>query len=513
MGGRPAEPILGEDAALLASPTVYFPRDQGELLEALRRPLELWRIFLHPSQRRIAYRPVFNGPARVTGGAGTGKTVVAVHRAHYLAGRLPAGPDCPILLTTFGRTLADNLAANLESLAGPGGGTRVDVGTVDALAHRVVQQAEGRDPGILTDNAAINRWWHDVASGPSGWAARLSGAALRQEWEQVILAQNLRSEAAYLAAVRSGRGRRLTRPQRAAVWPAVEDFVGRLRTAGLRTFHQLAEDAAGYLQGAPAGDLYAHVIVDEAQDLHPAQWRLLRAAVPPGPNDLFLVGDAHQRIYDHRVSLSRLGIDIRGRSSRLTLNYRTTEEILWWCVGLLRGVAIDDLDAGTDTLAGYRSAYRGSVPPRLAGHPTRDAELADLVRVVSGWIQSGTDPATIGVATRLRRTAQAALAALRDAGIPVHDLERSGPAGVEVGTIHRMKGLEFVAFAVVDVSAAAVPARWAVTLEADDPKAHELDLLRERCLLYVACTRAREYLNVSWSGRPSPFIAHLTGHG
>jgi superfamily I DNA/RNA helicase len=290
----------------------------------------------------------------------------------------------------------------------------------------------------------------------------------------------------------------------------VDGSAAALTVRGERTFYQLADDAVRYLAQAPTSDLYAHVIVDEAQDLHPVQWRLLRAAVPDGPNDLFLVGDAHQRIYDHRVSLSSMGIDVRGRSFRLMLNYRTTEEILRWCIGLLRGTRVDDLDAGTESMAGYRSAFHGSAPPLLAGHANGGEEMTKLARVVRGWIDAGFAPSTIGVAARFRKTAQAALGALRDSGIPVHDLERAGSGGVEVGTMHRMKGLEYRAVAVIDVSAASIPARWNVTPETDDPKAYEQDLLRERCLLYVACTRARELLYVSWSGRPSPFIAHLT---
>ncbi len=490
--------------ALLASPSVFFPRGASELQEALNRPLDLWRIFLHPSQRRIAYRETYSGPVRVTGGAGTGKTVVAVHRAHYLAGRLPAGSTRPVLVTTFVRTLADNLRSSLGSLAGSYGYGNIEVTTVDALARRIVRQAEGREPKVLADNDRIAMLW-DVAA--AGLLAPLTGAALRQEWEQVILAQGLRSEAEYLGAPRPGRGLRLTRAQRLMVWQALGRFLENREKTGERTFYQLADDAARYLSQAPTAELFAHVIVDEAQDLHPVQWRLLRAAVPDGPNDLFVVGDAHQRIYDHRVSLSSLGINVRGRSHRLNLNYRTTEEILRWAVGLLRGQMVDDMDAGVDTLDGYRSAFRGSAPPVLTGYASHDAEMEGLVVTVRGWIDRGVDPAAIGVAARMKKSVLAAISTLRDAGLDACDLERKSRGGVEVGTMHRMKGLEYRAMAVIDVSAASVPLRWAVTPVDADPKAHEQDTLRERCLLYVACTRARELLTVSWSGHASPFLS------
>lgn len=496
---------------LLGSPTVFIPRGARELQEALDHPLEKWRIFLHPYQRQIAYRDRYTGSVRVTGGAGTGKTVVALHRAHHLARRLPADARRPVLLTTFVRTLADQLRANLASLdavTGVDTTGRIEVTTIDALAMRIVTEVEGAQPAVIRDDSKINQLWADAAQSV-GATPPLTPAMLRQEWEQVILARGVQSKADYLTVTRQGRTLRLTTAQRAQVWAATEHFLAALAKTGDRTFYQVADAASRYAAKLPSNELYRHVVVDEAQDLHPVQWRLLRAIVPPGPDDLFIVGDAHQRIYDHRVALTTLGINVRGRSYRLRLNYRTTEEILTWAVSLLHGREVDDMDAGVDSLEGYRSAFRGTQPPKLRGYPDRDAELTGLVSTVRGWIAGGIDPSAIGVAARTNKAVDAALAALKGAGISASALHWKIKRGVEVGTMHRMKGLEYRAVAVIDVSDGTVPGPYAVTPATEDAAAHAADTLRELCLLYVACTRAREYLSVSWSGEPSPFIKAL----
>src|SRR5690606_20333066 len=111
------------------------------------------------------------------------------------------------------------------------------------------------------------------------------------------------------------------------------------------THTQAAAEAARLLDGSGEAR-YRHAIVDEAQDLHAAHWRLLRALVPAGTDDLFIVGDAHQRIYGRPLVLSRYGIETRGRSRRLTVNYRTSREILTWCSAVMQGASVDDLEGG-----------------------------------------------------------------------------------------------------------------------------------------------------------------------
>jgi hypothetical protein len=322
----PAEPVDQADlvSAMERTPgQVTFVTGQEELQRILADPFAAWRTFLHPSQRKIAYRKTYSGPAQVTGGAGTGKTVTALHRAAFLAGQAdqqaapgsPAQPEPPILLTTFTRNLAEALDAQLGLLISDASVRgRIEIINVDRLAYRIVQQARGK--AAVADAQHLRYRWAEAAAdaGLTGQAAdgpALTPSFLQHEWEQVILAQDLQTERAYLTCLRTGRGRPLSKTQRSRVWQAAGHVTAGLRAARQSTHIQLANEATHLLREAGRA-LYRHVIVDEAQDLHPAQWRLLRAAAPPGPDDLFISADPHQRIYDNRVSLASLGIGVRG---------------------------------------------------------------------------------------------------------------------------------------------------------------------------------------------------------
>ena len=466
----------------------------------LGRPFAAWRTFLHPDQRQIAYRPSYSGPAQVTGGPGTGKTVTVLHRAAFLAARAAPG-DPQILLTTFNGNLADALSAQLDLLI-PDGAVRrrIDVLNVDRLAYGIVRQVRGHP--VIADERVLRARWSAAAA----QAGRpFTPAFLRTEWEQVILARDLWTEQAYLDCPRAGRGRPLTRAQRGLVWRAVQRVATELALAGESTHLQLANEAARLLaqDGAPR---YRHILVDEAQDLHLAQWRLLRAAAAAGPDDLFIAADPHQRVYRNRVSLAGLQISVRGRSRRLSLNYRTTQEILAWAVPLLGTSPVTGLDGEVDSLLGYRSPTRGQ-RPQLTVAATRAAEFTTLAERIRSWLSTGIEPQAIGVAARSATLAREAREALRAAGIMTVPLRGPGdPLAVRVGTMHAMKGLEFQAVAVIGVEAGLVPDPAAVTPAAEDAVTHALDLQRERCILFAACTRARDHLLVSATGTASPFL-------
>lgn len=262
------------------------------------------------------------------------------------------------------------------------------------------------------------------------------------------------------------------------------------------------------------GPAYRHVVVDEAQDLHPAQWRVLRGAVAAGPDDLFLTGDPHQRIYDSRVTLGSLGVQTAGRSFRLRVNYRSTEEILAWSAQLLAPVTVEAMDGeGNDSLTGYRSLLHGR-RPEAVGCTSQQEEVSALAKGIQEWIADGDAPAEMRVCARFNLTLAKAADHLRAAGIPVTRVKGQippGADGVRLATMHAMKGLEFRAVAVLGVSAGVVPFDREITPAEVDPLQHEGDMLRERCLLFVACTRAREALRVSWSGEASEFIPVTAG--
>jgi hypothetical protein len=486
---------------------VAFVSGIDELRDILDRPFTAWRIFLHPRQRRLATELRFSGPAQVTGGAGTGKTVTALHRAVHLAGQSAAAGESgqpSVLLTSFTRNLVESLDAQLSALTGDAMiRSRIETVNVDRLAYRIVRQARGRNPA-LADHRLLHQLW-TAAAHASGMS--VTGAFLQHEWEHVILAQDLSCEQDYLACDRAGRGIPLGKTQRALAWRAIHQVTADLDRMGRATHLQLAQEAAHLLRQS-GEHRYQHVIVDEAQDLHPAQWRLLRAAVAAGPDDMFIVGDPHQRIYDNRVSLTRLGIEIRGRSQRLTLSYRTTQEILSWAVPLLGRDPVSGLDDQVDSLTGYRSPSHGR-RPEVRGAATRADELGFLAERIQGWLGAGIEPHAIGVAARSSQLARQASEALQAAGVPAVSLgSTSRTDAVRVGTMHGMKGLEFRAVAAIGVEEGAIPAPSAVTPVSEDPVEHAQGMLRERCVLFVACTRARDYLHVSYTGGPSPFLPH-----
>lgn len=486
-----------------------------ELERILTEDLTRWRVFLHPAQRRYAYHPGFNGPAQVTGGPGTGKTVVALHRVRHLL--RTGGEGDRILLTTFTNAMAASLRDSLALLLGERDARlldRVEVTTVDSLASRVVREARGKTPKPLVAGAEKSAWKRALNGEDVPWSEQF----LAQEFRHVVLAQGLRTPEEYLRCRRLGRGTPVGRVQRARLWRIMERFTADAASRGTATYTQICDQAARIL--ADTGPRYRHVVVDEAQDLHPAQWRVLRACVAEASDDLFVVGDPHQRIYDSRVSLRSLGIDVRGRAARLRLNYRSTEEILRWSASLLEGQEVgllgedDEEDGARDSLRGYRSELHGRVPA-AHGYGSQDEELRGLVEQVRRWIdEDGVKPAEVAVCARFNTVVDAVIARLRREGIAaVAVKDDPGPAvsGVRVATMHAMKGLEFRCVAVAGVNAGVLPFAPQVTPAEVDPVQHRSDLLAEHCLLFVACTRAREALSISWHGERSPLLDPIVG--
>lgn len=466
-----------------------------ELEKLLRPPFSLWRIFLHPMQRRIAYHDPYPGSVMITGGAGTGKTVTALHRAAHLAGPYDSG--APILLTTYSPPLTAELARQLDQLVeNAEDRDRIKAITIGQLASWVVTDRCGSRPVELTPS--------DLVSLANTVHPDYAGEFLVDEWEQVLLAQDINTLEAYLAAARAGRGQALPRSDRTSVWAAIEALRAQLSDLGRWSSLQVADEAARILRSEDGPAVYQHIIVDEAQDLHPVQWRLLRAAVRPAEDDLFLVADPHQRIWQHRVPMKNIGINIVGRTRRLTVSYRTTQEILTWAVRVLGLVSEEDLDGWPDSRDGYESPMHGR-RPIVRRFTEWSEERTAVVAQVRAWLADGVEPGAIAVAARVNAKSKDVASALRSAGV---EIEAPGPSGdrVQVGTMHSMKGLEFQCVAVVGVQDKLVPYEPAIVPLEVDRVAHLERMQRERCVLYVACTRARDRLYVSYSGAPSPFL-------
>ncbi|MEV8446679.1 UvrD-helicase domain-containing protein [Streptomyces parvus] len=532
------EPVDPDDfAAAARRPATVVTTTDEDLRGALESgDFGRWKSFLHPTQARLVERR-YNGPARVGGGPGTGKTVVALHRVRHLVRRLPPGHDKPVLLTTYNKNLAADLRSRLLELGGEELLGRVDVSHVDQLALRVVREAEpGNGKQAIDDGQAVREWRALLDEmGEDTWDPEF----LHEEWTQVILGQAVGSRTDYFRARRAGRGKSIGRGERAEIWQLTERFTQRLDRLGRQTWDQVAERAARlemgreqrirniarqreeaggldniHLQEASGGRLrhrYRHIVVDEAQDLRPAHWKMLRAMAPPTPDDLFLVGDTHQRIYKNQVTLGSLGVNIRGRSAKLTLSYRTTRQILRSALGVLGETTYDDLDGGTETLAGFRSVLSGGHP---AGHafPDWEAEREGVAALITEW-DAEPDTAVpherIAVCVPTNQMATELAYTLKLHGIDAVEIRSdgpNGPTGVHVGTMFRFKGLEYQRMIIAGVADGLVPREDVDRLREREPARYRREMQRTRSLLFVAATRARDTVDVFWHGRPSPFL-------
>lgn len=529
---RPAEPAKTDDQAVLEAmqqpaARMQFAFVHGEDDEELRRIVEggdiaAWRVFLHPEQQSLVER-TFHGPGRVSGGAGTGKTVVLLHRARRLARE---NPGARTLLSTFTRTLADNLQRDLDRLdpdvprATSPGEPGVGVFGVDQLAAAVRTQA-----GLTAfDDAALQVLGSPIGSARPA-AGQLDETAWREaiddhidslgpdlasvsfftaEYEQVVLPQRIVTRDDYRKATRAGRRVPLDRRRRDAVWLVIESYRRASRMFDRVTYGEIAAVAARWLQSS-GKTLADHVLVDEGQDLRPAQWLLLRALVAPGDDDLFIAEDSHQRIYGQHVALSRLGIGIVGRSRRLKLNYRTTAQNLRYALAVLTGGSYFDSSDDPDSIAGYRSAFTGPEPAALPSE-TMEEQFDGVAALVQEWIETDrVQPESIAVLVRTTKTAEDVVRQLQARGLDVDLGSRSGKhSRPQVLTMHASKGLEFSRVVLFDISAKAVPNSWWIDREAMSDR--EDALLRERSLLYVAASRARDQLAVSWVEAPSQLL-------
>lgn len=483
--------------------TTYEGENEDELRAVLEGDFAKWRVWLHPLQRKLAQHKGWNGPYRVTGGAGTGKTVTAIHRARFLARQLDAESSTQkVLFTTFTKNLARTIESQLKQLAGPKIVDRVDALNIDSLARRIVTASDARRKAVSSvkfvaaDADEVRELWSSAALVAVG---RWDPAFLADEWSQVVLGNALVDEAGYLRVTRSGRSQRLTRPQRADVWQVIEQFERLMRSQGLMTFTQLAAQAAAMLGADPSlrDQLgYRHAVIDEAQDLHPAHWKLLRALIAPNTDDLFIVGDAHQRIYGRPAPLSRYGIETRGRSRRLTINYRTSKEILQWCLTVVDN-DVDDLDLATDTLAGARSVFGGPDPEahKFKTLPDEDKGVAELV---NAWIGEGIAASDIAVFAFDNKAVGEIAESLASSGIDSvivtdrSDEDKLGDA-VRVMTMHRAKGLEFRAVILARLGNESFPPYYVQKMTGSE---RELEERKLQNVLYVAGSRARERLAV-----------------
>lgn len=481
--------------------------DELELQAMLNAPLQKWRVFLHPSQRKLI-TGIKNGAVRVLGGAGTGKTVVAMHRAKWLANQL-AGENKKILFTTFTRNLATDIENNLRSICSPETMKRIEVINLDKWVSQYLNKRK-YSFGLLFDFDDRKKLWEkalDVM--PS--ELNLPEAFYRDEWDKVIQPQSIETLDEYKRASRIGRGTSLKRAERIKVWKVFDEYRSLLNRNKLKEVDDAYRDVAGLLANEANQLPYAGVVVDEAQDMSTQAFNVLRQIIPEGPNDLFIVGDGHQRIYGrNKVVLSHCGINIRGRAKKLRINYRTTEEIRASAVNLLTGLPVDDLDGELDNNDGYKSLTHGN-PPQIECFKDAVEQADFVVRYLKDIQDRGHLPiGNICIVARITRELVAIESALLAAGVgfervKANSSDQGATDEVRTATMHRVKGLEFDQMIIASVNEGIVPLSYAVLGKGDKVEARQADL-EERALLYVAMTRAMRHVVISSYGEPSPYL-------
>ena len=477
-----------------------------ELQSIFNAPLDRWRVFLHPSQRRLAMG-IKNGPVRVLGGAGTGKTVVAMHRAKWLAQHVASDTKKKVLFTTFTKNLAVDIRKNLESICSPDLMARIEVVNLDRWVQSFLRK-QNYDYDVLYDNKVSQRYW-DQSMGEKPADINLSGQFFQEEWSHVIQPQGVQSLEQYKKASRIGRGTRLNREQRAKIWPVFEEYRSQLQRNRQKEVDDLYRDAAQFIQTQQLEMPYCSVVVDEAQDMGSQAFKFIRTIVPESKNDLFIVGDGHQRIYGrNRVVLSKCGINIRGRSRKLKINYRTTDEIRKWATALMEGVSVDDLDGGLDEPKLYKSLIHGDYP--IHEQVSDASAQADLIQQIA---EKGEFPrGNICVVARTKPELDRIESLLIDRGIATRRIKPSEATDsdqqdcINLATVHRVKGLEFDQVILASANDGLIPLSYALSGKADRVSLRQAEN-EERSLVYVALTRARKSAIVVGYGKASTFFS------
>ena len=476
--------------------------DVDELARALDYPWEKWTTFLHPAQRELVERH-FAGPARICGSAGTGKTIVALHRAVHLA---RANPEARILLTTSSDALANALRPKLIRLIGttPRLAEQIEVDALDTVAVRLYQRTLGR--AEISPPAVVRTIVGDAAR--DSLDNKFSVDFLLTEWDEVVDAWQIASWEAYRDVARLGRKTRLPEKQRQALWTTFEHARTALDAKGLTTRAGLYSRLAAHYAGRDRSP-YDSIVVDEAQDLSVPQLRFIAALAAGRPDGVFFAGDLGQRIFQLPFSWRSLGVDIRGRSGTLRVNYRTSHQIRKQADRLL-GAEVTDVDGNVEDRTGTVSAFNGP-PPVVRTLDTEDEEIEAVGQWLAARVSEGARPEEIGVFVRSPAELPRAQAAANAAELPFTLLDedlRTVRGHVAIATMHLSKGLEFRAVAVMACDDEVLPLQSRIEAITDDADLEEV-YDTERHLLYVACTRARDHLLVTGVRPASEFLGDL----
>lgn len=473
-----------------------------EFTRALEYPWDKWSIFLHPVQREFIEKD-YAGPARVAGSAGTGKTIVALHRAAYLA---RTNTDACVLLATFSETLANALRRKLRRLISnePRLGERIDVHAIDSIGIRLYQTRFG-EPKLAT-RKDISKFLKEAADETPGH--KFSQRFLATEWDQIVDAWQLDGLEAYRSVSRLGRKTTIPKKQQAILWSIFARLREKLASRDLITTSELFTKLAAAIVKEKSRP-FDFAIVDEAQDLTVAHLRFFAALGSNRPNSLFFAGDLGQRIFQQPFSWSQLGVDVRDRSHNLTVNYRTSHQIRAQADKLLNA-EISDLDGNLQDRSNTVSVFNGPAPIiRILETP--EEEIAAVAEWIKARAKEGFAAQEFGVFVRSPSQLPRAQAALEKAGVPFKILDENVEATstfASISTMHLAKGLEFRAVVIMACDDEIIPSQERIETVGDDADLQEV-YDTERHLLYVACTRARDQLLVTGVKPASEFLDDL----
>jgi mRNA-degrading endonuclease RelE of RelBE toxin-antitoxin system len=475
-----------------------------ELERALDYPWEKWTVFLHPSQRESVEKD-FGGPARISGSAGTGKTIVALHRAVFLA---RMNPDSRVLLTTFSGPLANALRNRLHRLIGnePKIAERLEVHSLNEIGRRLYELNFGK-PKVASPEI-VRECLRDALAGAG--VQKFNRQFLESEWSEIVDPWQLRTWEAYRDVPRLGRKTRLPEKQREVLWDLFTQVWKKLDEEHLVTNSSIFARLAEFYDSTDRKP-FDFIVVDESQDIGIPQLRFVRAIAGGKPNGLFFTGDLGQRIFQQPFSWKSIGVDIRGRSRTLKINYRTSHQIRV-CADRLLGADVSDIDGNKVERGGVTSAFNGP-PPVVQELADVDAEVARVAEWISGHLANGLKPHEVGVFVRSKSQLERATKVAQSIGVPFAVLDErveTTVGTIAISTMHLAKGLEFRAVAVMACDDEVLPLQSRIEAIADQGDLEEV-LNTERQLFYVACTRARDFLMVSGISPASEFLADLKG--
>ena len=472
--------------------------DDEELERVIAEGTEKWQIFLHPSQRLLVEKS-YAGSLKVTGGGGTGKTVAAIHRLKKLTEK---GSMKSVLYTTFTRTLIKNISSRVRSM-----GIKSENCVIENIDKLALDMA--KTYGLIPQTATVLDYGPSSRTSEEIWdgivtdnLSQFDTRFLKREYLDVIVYNNNKTIDDYYRQSRTGRTQPVNRKQRTEIWNLVEQYVARKKESQLYDRNEIFNLIANHLNENGIHP-FKHVIADEIQDFSNPELRFLRALVEVGPDDLFLVGDPYQRIYNNRkIAFSQVGINVRGkRSKRLRVNYRTTEEIKRAATNVVNGCAFDDFDGSPESLAGYVSLMHGD-RPEYKIYDNRNEEIAAIIDFIRMCRENGIEYKDIVVASYIKDSIKPVQDALHRNNIPYKNLMNEGTGndnGVNLSSFHNMKGLEFKVVILSDVNKKTFP-YLPYGFEGLDEIEKKNHLMNQKALMYVAITRAMQKVLITGSG-------------